>query len=230
MEFRIQDILKNVIPGMILSFGIGSLFINSETQSTYISKLLSFKDFSEILLLILLTVCYLIGYVNDGISSWCEQYVIYFLFGPPSLRLLRGKGKRLLLVNSDKVLQNLQLKMELSSSEIDLNNGSWFYYKSFWKSKERAIRLFKYANDLKNANPHPIYEERIREYYNSYTFSRNLFFSSLISNALFMVSYNSNLQYKTWLLIFILLTFLGLRRRDKSYYYSRQVFQACNFD
>lgn len=78
MEFRFEDILKNIIPGSIVFSGIVIIILNQITFDCMIEILKSdLKEYSEVLLLLILTSSYLFGYLNDSISSILENYVVY---------------------------------------------------------------------------------------------------------------------------------------------------------
>jgi hypothetical protein len=160
MKFRFEDFLKNIIPGMILLIGLGVYVIGFPVNLDRLKDLgFEPKEFSELIILIFLVLSYLIGYFNDGLSSWLEHYVIYGIFGPPSLRLLRGKGSRLILVAHESVLNHLKTQRALSSNDIKVTDGYWLGSSTLRTSRNRARILFKHANDMKNANPNEAVKE-----------------------------------------------------------------------
>lgn len=230
MKFRFEDFLKNIIPGMILLIGICIYMIGYPVKLDK-PKDLGFepKEFSELIILVFLVLSYLLGYLNDGLSSWLENYVIYRLFGSPTLRLLRGKGKRLLLIGHTTILTHLKTKCSLSSDAIQIDDGFWIGTKSLSTSRERARLLFKYANDLKDSNSSEIIKDKLNEYYYAYVFSRNLFFSYLFTLTLSIITWHGFLNVKFAIISVLILFFLGFRRRDKSFYYSRSVLLACKY-
>lgn len=111
MEFRIEDILKNIIPGMIFIIGILILYFNGFSYPDFIKFISTdIKEYSEIILVLLLVASYIAGYLVDSLSSILEHYCIYKIFGTPSLKLLTGKGDRIKLVNHVAVLDNINTK------------------------------------------------------------------------------------------------------------------------
>jgi len=230
MKFRFEDFLKNIIPGMILLIGICIYLIGYPVKLEKPTDIgFEPKEFSALIILIFLVLSYLLGYLNDGLSSWLEHYVIYGLFGNPSLRLLRGKGKRLLLVGHTAILTHLKTNCNLSSDSIQINDGFWIGSKALSVSRQRARLLFKHANDLKDGNSKEAIKEKLNESYYAYVFSRNLFFSYLFALILAVITWHGFLNVKSAVIAILLLIFLGFRRRDKSFYYSRSVLLACKY-
>lgn len=228
MEFKFQDILKNIIPGMVFLIGLIILFLTDIVRIfPPTTKLSEFKEFSEVIFLLIVLSSYLLGYINDAISSLLEYYAIYYFFGSPSLKLLKGIGKRIVLAKHDEIIEYIKTEKNLTSLDVDLNAGHWFFQKDFRASKLKARRLFKHANNLKDLPSQECYKEKIKEYYNSYVFSRNIFFSICFTLSVIVFSYFKIITLKVWILLALILLIFGIRRRDKSYYYSRQVLLAC---
>ncbi|XHR97130.1 hypothetical protein ACFJIV_11035 [Mucilaginibacter sp. UC70_90] len=228
MEFKFQDILKNIIPGMVVLVGVIILFLTDITSIfTPATKLSEFKEFAEVIFLLIVLSSYLLGYINDAISSLLEYYVIYHFFGTPSLKLLKGTGKRIFLAKPDEILQYIKTTKSLNSQDVDLIAGRWFFQKDFRTSKLKARVLFKHANNMKDLPSQECYKDKIREYYNSYVFSRNIFFSICFTLAVIVFSYFKIITFKIWVILALILLLFAIRRRDKSYYYSRQILLAC---
>src|SRR6476661_3451937 len=132
MEFRFQDILKNIIPGMIAISGLLIFFLKNCSYSDF-QKIISsdIKDYSEIILILLLVTSYMVGYCVDALSSLLEHYCIYEIFGTPALRLLKGKGKRIFLSNHSEILHNIKSKYFASPTTLTLD-------------KKTCVLIFKY--------------------------------------------------------------------------------------
>jgi hypothetical protein len=231
MKFRFEDFLKNIIPGIILMVGVGLFLIDKPAQLAQGGAILPsyLKEFPELTVLLFLVLSYLVGYINDGLSSWLEYYCIYYFLGTPALRLLRGKGKRISLVTNTGILSHLKTVESLTDDDINITDGAWCYYRAFWSSKNKVIALFKHANNLKDSNPQAGIGEKIKDYYYAYIFSRNLFFSSLFSSVLIFITFYNSLSWKVVVTIILINLFLGIRRRDKSYYYTRNILLACKY-
>ncbi|MGZ3812352.1 MAG: hypothetical protein ACXVB0_21155 [Mucilaginibacter sp.] len=231
MKFRFEDFLKNIIPGIILLIGITVFLVGDPSQLALTESNLHtvLKEYSELVILLFLVLAYLVGYINDGLSSWLEYYSIYYFLGTPALKLLRGKGKRISLVLCTDILKYLQAKESLSDEAIDIDKGTWFYQKNFRLAKDRVITLFKHANNLKDSNPQSSITEKIKDYYYAYIFSRNLFFSTLFSAGLIIITFHSSLSLKGLITLALVIIFLGIRRRDRAYYYTRNILLACKY-
>jgi len=229
MEFKFQDILKNIIPGSVLLIGLCAYFFGRIPHLESIKTLGELKEYSEIILLITVIGSYYLGYLNDGLSSWFEHYCIYSLFGTPSLKLLRSKGKRIFLVNADEILEHLKTQKQLGADAVKIGDGRNFFFKSFWTSKSRTIILFKHANVLKDSNTNDALKEKTKEYYNSYIFSRNIFFGTLFTFILMILKFYDIFSITAWILMSLIVIVLFIRRRDKSYYYSRHILLACKY-
>lgn len=203
MEFRFEDILKNIIPGFIVFTGVLLLILNQITFDCMKEILKSdLKEYSEILLFVILTASYLFGYLNDSISSILEN-ILYKIIKKPSYYLLTNSGKisRLKIANIDAVLEKIREKFE-----IQINN-----------LEENSNRAFKLINQCKKDN------DSIKEYYFSYIFSRNIFFASIFLSIAILASNHLKLELFYYPVILCILIILYCRRIEKSFYYSRKV-------
>ena len=219
MEFRFEDILKNIIPGFVLLVGLIFFFYGGRTYDEF-QKFISsgYKDYSEVILVLLLIICYLLGFLADAVGSRLEKHCIYAIFGTPSLKLLQNKGRRIKLVNYQEILNNIVLKCHLTSVTLSTLDRAH-------KIKSTTL-LFQHANSLKDLNPNEKIKEKVKEYYFSYIFSRNILFAYLISFILIIFSIRNLLTTTVYVFLIITLFILFLRRMEKSFYYSRQVLIA----
>jgi hypothetical protein len=134
MEFRIQDIVKNVIPGTLVILGIIiglECFLQIDFKVFFENYV---KDAGEIWLIVLLISSYIAGYIIDALSSDIE-YVIYLMIPKPSFLLLNNSSKRYKLSNLSEVNQALGV---LTAAPYD---------------KAICANAFKKANNLKDSNP-----------------------------------------------------------------------------
>ncbi len=206
MEFRFEDILKNIIPGSIIFTGVILIILNQITFDCMIEILKSdLKEYSEILLFASLTAIYLFGYINDSISSILEN-ILYKIIKKPSYYLLTNSGKisRLKIANLDAVLEKIKEKFEIEITNLegtDLNTS----------------KAFKLINQCKKDN------DSLKEYYFSYIFSRNIFFASIFLSIAIVTSNHLKLEWFSYPIVLCILTILYLRRIEKSFYYSRRV-------
>lgn len=207
MEFRIQDVLKHILPGGAILLTIFLLFSKTgsfDASNFYITYI---KDTGELWVFIFLIVAYFCGYLNDAISSQLE-YWGYKLINRPSFSLLNDRNKRYKLVQKNDIFAALSATARPIST------------------KEECHKLFLLANAKKDMNPSEAIKEKVKEYYNSYVFSRNMLTASVvITSVLFYLFGFSFFTLSTSLAILVLFR----RWRQKAYCYSRQVFYACLF-
>jgi hypothetical protein len=220
MEFKGQDLLKNVVPGFLViivllgcGFSLGDL---GEVAERY-----ELKEFGECMLALLLVTGFIFGYLIDAIASWFEYYILYSIFPRPSYMLLRGKAKRLSMDNRSAVFENLKN-----------SNADFKTYKIETLTKKEAFEVFKCANRTKDKNESDVMKSRLNEYYFSYIFSRNLLIAFFISTIISLIYFIHEYEYEYPILIgSIIFTFIMcIRWRDKAFYYSRQVLYASHFE
>ncbi len=214
MNFRIQDLTKTLIPGIMMFF-LSSLFICNIDQFNGITNLI--KDTMAIWTIVFLMIAYVCGYFVDLVGSLLEKG-FYTYFSRPSLYLLNNTGKSIKLSNSNLIIEYLCDKLRKSSQHPF--------------TKESALEVFKCANVYKDYVASSQTKERLAEYYFSKIFSRNLSSSFLISFGIYVVYYlfNHHSLYFNFLSILLLLgcVFSGYRWRVHAFYYTRQVFyMAC---
>jgi hypothetical protein len=155
-------------------------------------KVSLYKGDSEILIG---AVLFSIGYFIDGISSTGERLILNWSFGgQPGKSLLLGKSYRGIKISHldkiDAVKQSLGL--------VD----------------EEAIYRIMHSTCAQKE------KRRIIEFLNSYAFSRNMFFTLLLSFAL-VTFFEESIIIPT---IFLILTILAwLRTKKRSYYYAKEV-------
>jgi len=206
MEFRFEDILKNIIPGSIVFTGVLLIILNQITFDCMIEILKSdLKEYSEILLFAILTASYLFGYLNDSISSILES-LLYKIIKKPSYYLLTNSGKisRLKIANLDAVLEKIKDKLKIEINNLEITDL-------------KTSQAFKLINQCKKDN------DSLKEYYFSYIFSRNIFFASIFLSIAIATSNHLKLELFYYPIILCILTILYVRRIEKSFYYSRKV-------
>ncbi len=211
MNFRIQDLTKTLIPGIVVFF-LSFLLILSEKQFTYLSLLT--KDTMAIWLIIFLATVYTCGFFIDLCGSFFER-IYYHYREEPAMKLLNDKSRRIKLSSSAIIIDYICDILRVSSQ-------SPF-------QKEPAIKMFKCANVYKDYATNNA-KERVLEYYYSMILSRNLSTSLLISFLVYLIFFLFNISKWTFnpYSLFIILAFLlfGYRWTTLAYYYSRQVFYA----
>lgn len=206
MEFRFEDILKNIMPGSIVFTGVLLIILNQITFDCMIEILKSdLKEYSEILLFIILIASYLFGYLNDSISSTLE-HILYKIIKKPSYYLLTNSCKRnkVKLANLDDVLKKIKEKFDIKIESLE-------------KTDLNSTKAFKLINQCKKD------DDSLKEFYFSYIFSRNILFASIFLSIAIITSNHLNLEWFSYPIILCILTVLYFRRIEKSFYYSRRV-------
>jgi hypothetical protein len=221
MEFRFEDILKNIIPGFLVVCSLLLYYLSPLSQSEFQTLLnIYVKDYSAVVLVLLLSLSYVCGYIIDALSSWLEHYIIYKILGTPAYKLIKGIGKRITFNLSGNVIQNLDLNYKIYERKIIDHEISAL-------SKKQAANLFKLASIFSERSADDVTKQKLKEYYYAYIFSRNIFFSVFFSSIIVIMGSYQRLHWAAIIIIIILNVLLFFRRRDKSYYYSRQILIAC---
>jgi len=181
MKFSIYDILSNLIPGFLIFFAISLQFSYSFNNA----------DFTVVIVL-----SYIIGYLNNTISSWSEGIFYWSWGGKPSDQLLLGKNIwKVKFYDNEKVKEYLKNESNNSSPSFD--------------------DLFQIAMRYAIAN------ERVAEFNSNYALSRNLIISFLISSVILNIKYWFNM----WILIVsvLLIVIIWLRAKQRGFYFAREV-------
>lgn len=211
MEYRIQDLLKNLIPGFVVFCGSVFLLIYCRVYSLKEFKTCYGLIDKDLWVLILPFLFYVIGYVNDILSSTLEYFLYELgLFKRPSFLLLNDMKSRYKLAN----LENIKTQNKKC-------------FKNNLISKEDAYSIFKEANQNMQEN-----KGLITEFYMSYVFARNLMTSFLILLVelllLWPLSENSQ-SYLVLTIIFLLLFVIFIFRwKQKAIYYSLRILRSLN--
>lgn len=219
MNFRIQDLTKTLIPGIILLVLSLCWILSIEDLKSILNLI---KDTTGIFLVIFLIIVYVIGYFVDFIGSQFE-YLYYRLEPKPSYYLLNdfSENYRIKMSKKEDIKEYLCDKLRISTVP-HLND-------------EQAEKLFKMANLLKESSVNQTSKEKVSEFYFSKIFSRNLCTSLILSLIIYYIctfsSYNPQaiLNINSWVFLIIILAYLSfLRWKQHAKYYSRQVFYtAC---
>jgi hypothetical protein len=221
MEFRFEDITKNVIPGSLLTLSLIYYFLEQLTPAEFQIFLVNYiKDYSAVLIVVFLFAFYLCGYIVDALASWGEHYIIYKTLGTPAYKLFKEKGNRITFHLSAEVLQNLDRQYKIYDKKIISSDIKRL-------TKNQASELFKFASIFSERCSDDLTKQKLKEYYYSYIFSRNIFFSVFFSSIILIVASYDHLSFFALLSLIMLNVLLFIRRRDKSYYYSRQILIAC---
>jgi hypothetical protein len=217
MEFRVQEILKNIIPGIFFIILCSWIVFMQSPMEVPLTIPSAFKDLSEVVLVVFLALSYVLGFLLDAISSIFEG-LLYEFINVPSHTLFHSEVNRYSLANKDKIIEILCAEQGVEVPVVVTN--------------DHAIALFKTANLLKDKNPSELLKEKIIEYYNAYIFSRNLMSVLIVSLCIDLIMlYKYSFGEHSLIIIcslIILLSFITIRWRSRAFYYCRQVlYGAC---
>lgn len=208
MEYKFQDILKNIIPGFYITFGIVLLcwFSGGITNDNSINLV---KDIpGEVFVFFIPLIFYIIGYLNDILSSCFEFYLYELGCRRPSELLLNNKKKRYRLSKLDEIKSKLEIASE--------NNII---------SREESYKAFQKANAMKDMN-----KDNVSEFYVSYIFARNFMVANLllsIGSSIVAIFNTSNCHIWIIPISYLLLSCLFVYRwKQKALYYSKKVFNS----
>ncbi|MDX3915377.1 MAG: hypothetical protein QHC79_17670 [Pseudosphingobacterium sp.] len=213
MNFRIQEILKTLIPGL-WALALATTFSYRYLDFSFIKA--EVKDAASIYLIFLLTTAYVVGYFLDWLGSLFER-IYYKRVPPPSFFLINGTTKRITLSNDEEIFKFLCNDLNVTFTRP--------------LARTNTSILFKRANVLKEKNKTVQMIDKINNYYFLKIFSRNLAVSFLFAFVLYITIYFGHLNHITsfnWF-SFLSLLFFGftiLRWREHAFYYSRQVIYA----
>lgn len=207
MEYKFQDILKNIIPGFYIALGIALLCWISGCILSF-DLLKEAKNIpGEVFIFFIPLILYILGYLNDILSSCIEFYLYEKCCKRPSELLLNGNKKRYTLPRLDEI-----------KAKLGLNNENNII------SKKESYKAFQKANVLK------INRDDITEFYVSYIFARNLMVANfLLAIASLIVAIFNISNCHAWIILisYGFLSFLFIYRwKQKALYYSKKVFNS----
>lgn len=209
MEFRIQEIIKMLIPGTVLFTSLYLLLFQFIDTNLVLNE-----DFVAIYLVIFLGLIYVIGYFIDWFGSLFER-LFYSVFPRPSYSLFTGQSKRITLTKRTEIVTFLGTKSGANLS------GSL--------NKKDALALFKYANVYKDKNDSV--KDKVTESYFSKIFSRNLCVSFILTFLGYIFLYfflEIPFNYFSFLML-VLFFFSWIRWQEHTFYYTRKViYAACD--
>ena len=156
MTYRWQEIIKILIPGFYLLFGIGiSVLINHNAFDKGIVEIIG--KLSAILLVLLFFAAFVVGYINDIISGGLEYLMYHWGIPRPSRLILNNSFTRFHIVrNSD-----LRNKLGLQGNGF-VDNGK----------SAKALTQAKQSINM----------DGCQEFYYQSVLSRNLFFAHLFTS------------------------------------------------
>lgn len=172
MTYRWQEIIKILIPGFYLLFGIGiSVLINHNAFDKGIVEIIG--KLSAILLVLLFFAAFVVGYINEIISGGLEYLMYHWGIPRPSRLILNNSFTRFHIVrNSD-----LRNKLGLQGNGF-VDNGK----------SAKALTQAKQSINM----------DGCQEFYYQSVLSRNLFFVHLFTSTIMICI----IDWSWWLLLF----------------------------
>lgn len=223
MDFKFEDILKNIFPGILLMAAVHFAYTSEMPFHNWNNPFpQTWKDFSGILLTVILMIAYIIGYFNDMIASWFEDYILFNITSKPTFLLLTEKTQRIVLNNPNEIFH--KLKTKCSEHPFPENVTSI--------TKKDALRIFEAAKSITESNVSDYAKEKLDILYRTLNFSRNLLFALAILAILTTI--------KIWIVYgfmkFLIATavFIGIliisffRWKERGLYYSRLILNIAN--
>ena len=115
MNYRVQDLIKLIIPGLyLISFLVGWFLLSPET-SIDISKI---KDFTSIIVLLIPFVGFVAGYFIECFMSIIEH--LFYLIGgrrPSKTILTKGMYGTYIVATKDKILEEHHICKKISNDD-----------------------------------------------------------------------------------------------------------------
>lgn len=169
MNYRFQDIMKMIIPGMYLMAMILILEISRSDIVIDTSKL---KDLSAIVVLLIPFVGFVVGYFVECITAGLEHGWYALGFRRPSKNILNGSSKYIV---AD--IEKIKIKHQISCCNIT---------------------NLKANEVLQAAKQRILNKELVEAYRNNVTLARNIFGAQLMFTVYFAVSLDSFFKDAMW--------------------------------
>lgn len=156
MTYRWQEIIKILIPGFYLLFGVGiSCLITHNAFDKEIVETVG--KLSAILLVLLFFAAFVVGYINEIISGGLEYLMYHWGFPRPSRLILNNKFTRFQIIKNSDLRHKLGLQR---NGSVDNANSA------------KALAQAKQSINMDGS----------QEFYYQSVLSRNLFFAHLFTS------------------------------------------------
>ena len=195
MNFKYYDVLSTLISGVILLFVL-SIVID--------------WNINNINATVLLSLAYVMGYMLNALSALLEPLYYWFMGGKPSDKLLKAPkssccGKtgnytgfgRIRFYEYEKTIK--LLKQELNDD------------------KASEGKMFSKAMSYSNSNE----KTRVPDFNAQYAFSRVMLTLAIVTVGVLMPKFYD--LWWTWLIALAVIILVGLRCKERGYYYAREV-------
>ena len=169
MNYRLQDIMKMIIPGLYL---MAMILVLEISRSDFVIDTSKLKDLSAIVVLLIPFVGFVAGYFVECITAGLEHGWYALGFRRPSKNILNGSSKYI-VADIDKIKN----KHHISSCNIT---------------------NLKANEVLQAAKQRILNKEFVEAYRNNVTLSRNIFGAQLVFTVYFAVSLDSFFIEAMW--------------------------------
>ena len=186
MKFKFYDVLSHLIPGFIILF-----------FALYVLEI----DYDNKYLVPATAIAFLVGFFNNTLSSWLEDFYFFTWGGKPSSNLINGK--------------NFWKVKFYSSEEVKI-----LLAKESKNRKPSDDELFSIA--MRYATPEV--NSRVEDFNANYAFSRAILTTVIIISFLALMRFYDNIYVYPLALIAIIITWL--RCKQRAYYFSREVLKT----
>ena len=154
MTYRWQEIIKILIPGFYLLFGIGiSVLINHNAFDNGIVETVG--KFSAVLLVLLFFAAFVVGYINEIISGGLEYLMYHWGIPRPSRFILNNRFTRFQIVRNHELRNKFGLlrngfvdngkaakALVQAKQSINMDGCQEFYYQSVLSRNLFFVHLF----------------------------------------------------------------------------------------
>mgnify|MGYP001126843548 CR=1 FL=1 len=179
MNFKYYEVISHLIPGYLI----------------YQVVVILYPDLPKIDIIPSIAIAYILGYVNNALSSWVESFIYWSWGGKPSTKLLQGKGTYKVKFYEADYARKL-LKEELTDE---------------YRSEDQLFGIAMRYSDYENS-------ERVKDFNASYAFSRSLLISICICSIVILINYYQSLM--SYIVLIPLIVILWFRAKDRGYYYA----------
>lgn len=195
MNFKYYDTLSTLISGIVL------LFILSNATC---------RDISNLNVLVLMSLGYVIGYMLNAVSALLEPLYFMLMGGTPSDKLMKAPrpsfcGKKRKYTGYGRIrFYEYEKAVRLLRKELN-------------DDKANVRKMFGKAMSYSNSND----KTRVPDFNAQYAFSRVMLTLVIISVCVIMPNFYD--VWWAWLIAFAVILLVGQRCKDRGYYYAREV-------
>ena len=188
MQFNTYDVLSSLIHGVVVTGFALTLYD------------ITFTDYST---LFFLSISFCVGYLINGIGSWCQDWLFWLMGGKPTERILTKKeGCSYSGTNHIRFYFSAEI-LDMLKSELNESDASISKY---------AARMCQHFVLDENS--------RIKDFNASYAFARSLIITTtLIAGMVLSVYYDKFIAY--FVLALPILCFF--RCKDRAFHYAKEV-------